>query len=93
MPNTVPPNDNRAVTELMVRRAREVGVGARLSHRRDHRAGRRARRWPRWARCKDAGIVAVSDDGQPVMNGELMRRALEYARTFGLPVIQHCEDI
>jgi dihydroorotase len=42
---------------------------------------------------KDAGIVAVSDDGRPVMNAELMRRALEYARTFGLPVVQHCEDL
>ena len=39
-----------------------------------------------------SGIVAVSDDGMPVMNGELMRRAMEYARTFGLPVVQHCED-
>ncbi len=41
---------------------------------------------------KDAGIVAVSDDGMPVMNAELMRRALEYARTFGLVVVQHAED-
>ena len=42
---------------------------------------------------KDAGIVAVSDDGRPVMNAELMRRALEYARTFDLPVVQHGEDL
>ncbi len=42
---------------------------------------------------KEAGCVAVSDDGKPVMNAELMRRALEYARTFGLTVIQHCEDL
>jgi dihydroorotase len=42
---------------------------------------------------KDAGIVAVSDDGRPVMNAELLRRAMEYARTFGLPLIQHCEDL
>jgi dihydroorotase len=42
---------------------------------------------------KDAGIVAVSDDGKPVMNAGLMRRAMEYARTFGLPVVQHCEDL
>src|SRR5262249_40969769 len=42
---------------------------------------------------KDAGVVAISDDGRPVMNGELMRRALEYARTFGLPVVQHAEDL
>jgi dihydroorotase len=42
---------------------------------------------------RDAGCVAVSDDGHPVMNAELMRRAMEYARTFGLPIIQHCEDL
>jgi dihydroorotase len=42
---------------------------------------------------KDAGIVAISDDGRPVMNAELLRRAMEYARTFGLPLIQHCEDL
>jgi dihydroorotase len=41
---------------------------------------------------KDAGIVAVSDDGMPVMNADLMRRALEYARTFGLVLVQHAED-
>ena len=42
---------------------------------------------------QEAGCVAVSDDGKPVMNGELLRRAMEYARTFGLPVVQHCEDL
>jgi dihydroorotase len=42
---------------------------------------------------RDAGCVAVSDDGHSVMNAELMRRAMEYARTFGLPVVQHCEDL
>ena len=42
---------------------------------------------------KEAGCVAVSDDGRPVMNAGLMRRALEYARTFDLPVVQHCEDL
>jgi dihydroorotase len=42
---------------------------------------------------KDAGIVAVSDDGMPVMNPDVMRRALEYARTFGLPVVQHAQDL
>jgi dihydroorotase len=45
------------------------------------------------AELKEAGCVAVSDDGKPVMNAELMRRAMEYARTFGLTVVQHCEDL
>jgi dihydroorotase len=91
MPNTNPPNDNRAVTELIVRRAREAAcvrvfpVGA-ISK------GLRGESLAEMGEMKDAGIVAVSDDGMPVMNGDLMRRALEYARTFGLTVVQHAED-
>ncbi len=91
MPNTVPVNDCRAVTELITRRAREAGlvhvlpVGA-ISQ------GLRGEALAEIGEMKDAGVVALSDDGKPVMNGELMRRALEYARTFGLPVVQHCED-
>ena len=45
-----------------------------------------------YAEMKEAGIVAVSDDGRCVMDAGLMRRALEYAATFDLPVVQHCED-
>lgn len=92
MPNTVPPNDTRAVTELVVRRAREVGavrvfpIGAITQ-------GLKGEALAEIGELKDAGCVAVSDDGRPVMNAEVMRRALEYARTFGLPVIQHCEDL
>jgi dihydroorotase len=92
MPNTVPPNDTRAVTELVLRRAAEVGavrvypVGA-ISQ------GLRGEQLAEIGELKEAGCVAVSDDGRPVMNGELMRRAMEYARTFGLTVVQHCEDL
>ena len=92
MPNTNPVNDCRAVTDLIVRRAREAAcvkvlpVGA-IS------VGLKGESLSEMGEMKDAGIIAVSDDGKPVMNGELMRRALEYARTFGLPVIQHCEDL
>src|SRR5262245_11296337 len=91
MPNTNPVNDWRAVTDLIVRRAREAGavkvypVGA-IS------VGLRGESLAEMGEMRDAGIVAVSDDGKPVMNAELMRRALEYARTFGLPLVQHCED-
>ncbi len=42
---------------------------------------------------KEAGIVAISDDGRPVMNARVMRRAMETARSFDLPVIDHCEDL
>ncbi len=92
MPNTVPPNDTRAVTDLIVRRAREVGavrvypIGAITQ-------GLKGETLAEIGELKEAGCVAVSDDGRPVMNAELMRRALEYARGFGLPVIQHCEDL
>ena len=92
MPNTTPVNDCRSVTDLMVRRAREVGlcrvrpVGA-ISRRLEGAA------LAEFGEMKEAGIVAVSDDGRPVMNAGLMRRALEYARTFDLPVVQHAEDL
>jgi dihydroorotase len=91
MPNTVPVNDNRAVTELMLRRAREVD-GVRLFPVGAISRGLAGDSLSEMGELKDAGIVAVSDDGKPVMNAELMRRALEYARTFGLPVVQHAED-
>jgi dihydroorotase len=91
MPNTVPPNDNRAVTELIVQRAREVGavhvhpIGCITQ-------GQKGETLAEMGEMQEAGIVAVSDDGKSVMNSEVMRRALEYARGLGLLVIQHAED-
>lgn len=90
MPNTNPVNDNRSVTELIARRAREKGIvnvysiGA-ISQ------GLKGERLSEMGELKDAGVVAFSDDGRPVMNNELMRRALEYSKMFGLPLIQHSE--
>src|SRR5262245_53117142 len=92
MPNTTPPNDCRAVTDLIVNRAREVGR-ARVRPVGAISRGLAGEAVAEIGEMKDAGIVGVSDDGRPVMNGELMRRAMEYARTFGLPVIQHAEDL
>src|SRR5689334_19682596 len=92
MPNTRPVNDQRTVTELIVRRAREVGtvrvrpIGA-ITH------GLEGQRLADIAEMKEAGIVAISDDGRPVMNAGLVRRAFEYARTFDLPLVQHAEDL
>ncbi len=92
MPNTKPVNDQRTVTELIVRRAREVGavrvrpIGA-ITQNLEGKA------LADIADMKEAGIVAISDDGRPVMNAGLMRRAFEYARTFDLPVVQHAEDL
>jgi dihydroorotase len=92
MPNTVPPNDCRAVTDLIVARARAAGL-ARVYPIGAVSKGQKGEELAEIGEMKDAGIVAISDDGRPVMNAELLRRAMEYARTFGLPVIQHCEDL
>ncbi|HXI57231.1 MAG TPA: dihydroorotase [Polyangia bacterium] len=92
MPNTTPPNDNRAVTELIVRRAAEVGV-VRVYPIGAISKQLKGESLAEMGELREAGCVAVSDDGHPVMNSELMRRALEYARTFGLTLVQHCEDL
>ena len=92
MPNTVPPNDCRAVTDLIVTQARAAGL-ARVYPIGAVSKGQKGEELAEIGEMKDAGIVAISDDGRPVMNAELLRRAMEYARTFGLPVIQHCEDL
>ncbi len=90
MPNTNPVNDTRAVTEHILALARTEGIinvypiaaitqkleGERLSEMAD---------------LKNAGAIAFSDDGRPVMNNELMRRAFEYSKMFELPLIQHSE--
>lgn len=91
MANTKPINDTRAVTELMVARAREHG-GARLHPIAAITKGQRGEELTEMADLRDAGAVGVSDDGVCVMSSVVMRRALEYARTFDMPVIQHCED-
>jgi dihydroorotase len=92
MPNTNPVNDCRAVTDLIVRRAREAG-SARVHPVGAITRGLKGETLSEMGEMKDAGIVAVSDDGMPVMNADVMRRALEYARTFGLPVVQHAQDL
>lgn len=92
MPNTNPVNDNRSITEFILRKAAEAAlanvypVGA-ISM--DSAGSKLTEFWD----LKEAGIVALSDDGKPVMNAALMRRAMEYASSLKLPVISHCEDI
>jgi dihydroorotase len=92
MPNTRPVNDQRTVTELIVRRAREVGL-VRVRPIGAITAGLEGKALADIGDMKEGGIVAISDDGRPVMNAGLLRRALEYARTFDLPVVQHAEDL
>jgi dihydroorotase len=92
MPNTKPVNDHRAITELIVRRALEVGA-VRVRPIGAITQGLDGKALADIADMKEGGIVAISDDGRPVMNSGLLRRAFEYARTFDLPVVQHAEDL
>jgi dihydroorotase len=92
MPNTTPPNDSRAVTELIVQRARQAGV-VRVYPVGAISKGLAGETLAEMGELKESGCVAVSDDGRPVMNSELMRRAMEYSRTFDLTIVQHCEDL
>ncbi|MBX3129557.1 MAG: dihydroorotase [Polyangiaceae bacterium] len=91
MPNTRPVNDTRAVTELMRARAAEVG-GPTLHPIAAITVGQRGQDLTEMGELREAGAVGVSDDGVCVMNAQVMRRALEYAKTFDLVVIQHAED-
>jgi dihydroorotase len=91
MPNTRPVNDTRAVTEMMLRRAAECG-GPALHPIGAVTVGQRGEELTEMAELREAGAVAVSDDGVCVMSSAVMRRALEYAKNFDLPVIQHAED-
>lgn len=91
MPNTRPVNDSRAITEAMVAKARELG-GPALHPIGAITIGQKGAQLTEMADLREAGAVAVSDDGRCVMSSAVMRRALEYARTFDLPVIQHAED-
>jgi dihydroorotase len=91
MPNTRPVNDTRAITEMMLARADRCG-GPKLHPIGAITMGQRGQELTEMGDLKDAGAVAVSDDGRCVTSSAVMRRALEYARTFGLTVIQHAED-
>jgi dihydroorotase len=91
MPNTRPVNDTRAVTEMMLRRATEHG-GPTLHPIAAITKGQEGKELTEMGELREAGAVAVSDDGVCLMSSAVMRRALEYARNFDLPVIQHAED-
>ncbi len=92
MANTDPVNDNRAVTEHIVSEARRWGF-ARVHPIGAVTKGLGGESLAEIGEMVRAGAVAVSDDGLPVRNAELMRRAFLYARHFGIPVTQHAEDL
>lgn len=91
MPNTQPVNDNRSITEFIRRKALEAN-GVNVYPIGAISAGSEGKQMTEFWDLKEAGVVALSDDGNPVMDAALMRRALEYAHSLDLPVIQHCED-
>jgi dihydroorotase len=92
MPNTSPVNDNATVTSYIIEKARKHAIvnvfpiGAITK-------GSAGEELASIGSMKQAGAVAISDDGRPVMNARVMRRAMEFARSFGIPVIDHCEDL
>jgi dihydroorotase len=92
MPNTNPPNDNPSITHYIVSEARRSSparifpIGAITKEQKGETLAEIGEMF-------EAGIVGISDDGKPVMDAQLFRRALEYAQMFDMPVIQHCEDL
>ena len=91
MPNTEPVTDNQAAVGFIVRQAQRAD-GARVYPIGAISVGQRGEALAEFGEMVGAGAVAVSDDGRPVVSAHLMRTALEYARTFGIPVVDHCEE-
>ncbi len=91
MPNTDPVTDNQAAVGFVVRQAIRAGK-ARVYPIGAVSLGQEGRQLAEFGELVGAGAVAVSDDGRPIVSSHLMRTALEYARTFGIPVADHCED-
>lgn len=91
MPNTNPVNDNAAITRYIIEQAERaqmanvfpIGAVTKLSD---------GSELAEMGEMKAAGAVAVSDDGRPLPNAGIMLRAMQYAKDFGLPVVDHCED-
>ncbi len=91
MPNTDPVVDNQGTVGFVKSRGEAAGL-ARVFPIGCISLGQRGEQLAEFGEMVAAGAVAVSDDGHPVMSSHLMRTALEYARTFGIPVADHCED-
>lgn len=91
MANTMPPNDERAVTEMIVAEARRRGV-CRVYPVGAVSKGLKGEALAEFADLRAGGCVAFSDDGKPVVNALLMRRALEYAKMMGMAIVAHEED-
>ncbi|HEX7942902.1 MAG TPA: dihydroorotase [Gemmatimonadaceae bacterium] len=91
MPNTDPVTDNQAAVGFILSQARRAAA-ARVYPIGAISIGEKGETLAEFGEMVGAGAVAVSDDGKPVVSAQLMRTALEYARTFGIPVADHCEE-
>lgn len=91
MPNTRPVNDNRQITEFIIHAARKQG-GVRVLPVAAISKNLEGKELCEYGELMEAGAVAISDDGRPVVDSLLMRRAMEYSKTMGLRVISHCEE-
>jgi dihydroorotase len=92
MPNTDPVLDNQGAIGFVISQAQKAGK-ARVYPIGTISLGQKGEKLAEMGELVGAGAVAVSDDGKPVMSSHLMRTALEYAKTFGIPVADHCEDM
>ncbi len=92
MPNTDPVTDNQAAVGFIVRQAARAGK-ARVYPIGAVTLGQKGEQLAEFGEMVSAGAVALSDDGRPIMSSHMMRTALEYARTFGVAVADHCEDM
>lgn len=91
MPNTRPVNDNSSITSFIIAQGRAAGL-ANIFPIGAITQGSKGDQLAEIGEMRNAGIVAISDDGRPVPDSGIMRRALEYASDLGLPVVDHCED-
>src|SRR3979409_1070864 len=91
MPNTNPVNDNAGVTEYVLKKAADANL-ARVFPIGAVSRGQAGEELADIGELRQAGCVAISDDGRPVATALLMRRALEYAGMFNMPIIEHCEE-
>jgi dihydroorotase len=92
MPNTKPVNDNASVTRFILDRAKAT-AGVRVWPIGAASAGSKGESIAEIAAMKQAGVVAVSDDGKPIATAKLARQVMEYCRSLDLPIIEHAEDV